>query len=101
MARASMSEASRLGDLASNLMQELAPVSSRAGSLEEAWTDVVPPNLRAHCKLVSFQNGCLKIVAGESSYLYELQLCKAALLEEFRGKCPGVRINRIDVAMGR
>jgi hypothetical protein len=96
-----MSEASRIGDLASNVVQQLAPVSCRAGSLEEAWADVVPPNLRAHCKLVSFRNGCLKIVASESSYLYELQLCKAALLEEFQVRCPGVRINRIDVAMGR
>lgn len=100
MARASISEASRIGDLASNVVQRLAPVSRRTGALEEAWADLVPPNLREHCRLVSFRNGCLKVVASGSSYLYELQLCKAVLLEELQAQCPGVRIRRIDVSMG-
>lgn len=101
MGRTPASEASRIGELVSGFVDQLGPVSCRTDSLEDAWTALVPPNLRAHCRLVGFDKGCVKVAATGSSYLYELQLCKATLLEELRVHCPGARIRRIDVSMER
>ncbi len=91
----------RLGDLLPGFVQALEPVQERFDSVAEAWDGLLPDNLRSHCRLGSFSEGCLKVLADGSSYIYELQLCKAVLLRELQRLCPGARVRRIEVAMTR
>lgn len=91
----------RLGELLPGFVRALGPVHDRFDSVAEAWDDLLPDKLRSHCRLGSFSNGCLRILADGSSYIYELQLCKAVLLRELQRLCPGARLRGIDVAMAR
>jgi len=43
----------------------------------------------------------LRIVADESTYRYELQLCQGLLLEELKKACPSAKIRRIDIGIMR
>lgn len=95
------SEACKIGDLVSGFVDRLSPVHSRYDSVAQAWENLLPGGLRAHCRIGGVGNGCLKILADGSSYLFELQLCKAVLLAELQKLCPSARIRRIDVAMMR
>lgn len=101
MATANNTDACRLGELLPKFVRALEPVHSRFDSVAEAWAGLLPDNLRSHCRLGGFSDGCLRIVADGSCYLYELQLCRPVLLRELQRLCPGARVRRIDVAMGR
>ena len=94
-------DASRIGDLAAGFVQRLSPVSNRYDSVAQAWEVLLPESLRTHCRIAGVSNGCLKIAADGSSYLFELQLCKAVLLRELQRMCPAARVRRIEVAMAR
>ena len=91
----------KLGELLPAFVQTLGPVHDRFDSVADAWQDLLPGNLRSHCRLGSFTGGCLKVLADGSSYIYELQLCKAVLLRELQRLCPGARVHRIEVSMAR
>ena len=95
------SEACRIGDLVSGFVKRLSPVSSQYDSVAQAWVGLLPETLRAHCRIAGVSHGCLKIAADGSSYLFELQLCKAVLLRELQRVCPAARVRRIEVGMGR
>jgi len=101
MGTAKNTDVCRLGELLPGFVQALCPVQDRFSSVVEAWEGLLPDNLRSHCRLGSFADGCLKIVADGSCYLYELQWCRPVLLRELQRLCPGARVRRIDVAMGR
>jgi hypothetical protein len=94
-------DACRLGELLPVFVQTLGPVHDRFDSVEDAWEGLLPGNLRSHCRLGSFTGGCLKVLADGSSYIYELQLCKAVLLRELQRLCRGARVRRIEVSMAR
>ncbi len=95
------SQACRIGDLASEFVGRLSPVSSQYDSVTQAWTSLLPEVLRAHCRIAGVSNGCLKVAADGSSYMFELQLCKAVLLRELQRVCPRARVRQIDVGMAR
>ncbi len=94
-------DACRLGDLLPGFVQALEPVHERFDSVAEAWDGLLPDNLRSHCRLGSFADGCLKVLADGSSYMVELQWSKGGLLRELQQLCPGARVRRIEVAMAR
>jgi len=95
------SDACRMGDLVSHLVERLSPVCSDYDSVAEAWAGLLPDALRAHCRIAAVSKGCLKVAADGSSYMYELQLCKAVLLRELQRLCPAARVRRIEVGMAR
>jgi hypothetical protein len=101
MGREKSSEPCRMGDLTSGLVAGLTPVYERCHSVGEAWEQVLPPGLRAHCKLGGIQGGCLRIVADTASYMYELQLCKGELLKELQRLCPSTGLHRVQIGMAR
>ena len=82
-------------------MATLAPVQSRYGALAEAWSELLPAGLRAHCRIAGLRDGCLKVAADAPSYLYELQMSKVALLAALRQMCPRARVQRIDVRLAQ
>jgi len=101
MAYSKRTEASKIGDIVSSWVEGLRPVQARYDAVAEAWITLLPSGLRAHCQVTGLVNGALKVAVDSSSYMYELQLCKAALLEELDRLCPSARIRRIDVGMAR
>jgi hypothetical protein len=94
-------DACRIGDLVSRFVERLSPVCRRYDSVAQAWEGLLPDGLRAHCRLGGVSNGCLKVMADGSSYMFELQLCKAVLLRELQRLCPAARVRRIEVGMAR
>ena len=102
MDEARTSDACKMGELVSRFRgPALSPVHSQYDSLAQAWENLLPGNLRAHCRIGGLGNGCLKILADGSSYMFELQLCKAVLLRELQRLCPSAKIRKIDVGMLR
>jgi hypothetical protein len=95
------SDVHKIGDLVSGFVDGLGPVHAQYDSVAQAWETLLPGGLRAHCRIGGISNGSLKILADGSSYMFELQLCKAVLLRELQRVCPAARIRRIDVAMMR
>jgi hypothetical protein len=95
------SEACRIGDLVSGFVERLGPVCRQYDSVAQAWPDLLPDALRAHCRLAGASNGSLKVLADGSSYMFELQLCKAVLLRELQRVCPAAKVRRIEVGMAR
>ncbi len=94
-------EACRIGQILAGFVETLGPVHDRYDSVAEAWEQLLPRNLRSHCRLSGLTNGCLRMVADGSSYLFELQLCRPELLRELQRACPGAKVRRIEVAMAR
>jgi hypothetical protein len=90
-----------MGDLVSTFVQRLAPAEGRYDSVAQALAGLLPASLDAHCRVGSLSNGSLKLLADGSSYLFELQLCKAVLLRELQRLCPGAKVRRIEVGMLR
>ena len=90
-----------MGDIASGLLAGLTPVYERCHSVGDAWGEVLPPTLRAHCRLEGLKGGCLRVVVDAASYMYELQLCKAELLKELQRLCPGAGLHRLQIGMAR
>lgn len=90
-----------MGEVASGLLASLTPLHERCSSVGQAWEQVLPPGLRAHCRIGGFKGGCLRIVVDGASYMYELQLCKAELLKELQRLCPGTGLRRVQIGMAR
>jgi hypothetical protein len=101
MAEERMSEARRMGDAAGDFVRRLAPMPQRYDSVSQALTGLLPATLQAHCRVAGLSDGALKLMADRSSYMFELQLCKAVLLRELQRLCPGARVRRIEVALLR
>ncbi|MGE5296902.1 MAG: DciA family protein [Solirubrobacterales bacterium] len=101
MDEARTSDACKMSDLVSGFVDRLSPVHSQYDSLAQAWENLLPGNLRDHCRIGGLGNGCLKILADGSSYMFELQLCKAVLLRELQRLCPSAKVRKIDVSMLR
>ncbi len=95
------SEVCSIGPLATSFVERLSRVSDRYDSLAQAWEGLLPETLRAHSRIAGVSNGCVKVMADGSSYLFELQLCKAVLLRELQRVCPAARVWRIEVGMAR
>lgn len=94
-------EACAIGDALGGFVERLGPPPVEGGTVAEVLPRVLPPSLQKKCRVASVSNGCVKVVADGSSYVYELQLCKAGLLEELRRLCPAARLRRIEVTMAR
>lgn len=99
VARMVESEPCRIGQVACDVLRRLGPACERYDSLAESWYQLLPSNLRAHCRVAGARDGCLTVVTDGSSYLYELQLCKEALLDQLQRRCPASRISRLDIRM--
>ena len=94
-------EACTIGRILADFVETLGPMHDRYDSVADAWEQLLPGNLRSHCQVSGLTNGCLRLVADGSSYLYELQLCRPVLLRELQRVCPAAKVRRIEVAMAR
>ena len=93
-------QASAIGEVIAGFVESLEP-PRQVGAVAEALAEALPYSLRPHCRVGALSNGCLKLVADGSSYVYELQLCSAELLQEIQRRCPTARLRRIEVGIAR
>ena len=91
----------RLGDVVTKLLEkQISPQQAKYGRLADAWNQLLPAELKKHCRLADFSAGRLKVTADSSAYVYELQLCSSELLKQLQQQCPAAGITKIKVTMG-
>jgi len=86
----------RLDQAVRQLVEEqVAPRQAKFSQVADAWGRLLPASLSAHCEIVDIAGGQLDVQVDSPSYLYELQLCSAELLDELQRQCPKVRLTKI------
>ncbi|MHC4112055.1 MAG: DciA family protein [Planctomycetota bacterium] len=96
-----LNEAVRLGDVTKKLMENrISPQQARFGSIPEVWNQLLPAELRRHCKISGIYGGQLKVLVDLPVYMYELQLCSSELLSELQQQCPRAHIKTIKFVVG-
>jgi len=91
----------KLGDAVKQLMEnQISPQQARFGPIAELWDQLLPAELRRHCKLADLSGGQMKVLVDLPTHLYELQLCSSQLLEELQQQCPQARIKKIKFVVG-
>ncbi len=91
----------RLGDTLVELMEnQIAPRRARFGPVAEAWEQLLPAELRRHCRIADIQGGRLKVVAESPSYQFEMRLCSSQLVKELTMRCPRAKVERIEIVVG-
>jgi predicted nucleic acid-binding Zn ribbon protein len=94
-------EAVRLGDVTRELMENrISPQQARFGPIAELWNQLLPQELRRHCKIAGISGGQLKVLVDLPAYMYELQLCSSELLSEMQRQCPRANIKKIKFVVG-
>lgn len=91
----------RLGDIAKELMENrISRQQARFGSITEVWNQLLPEELRHHCKIDGVSGGWLKVMVDLPAYKYELQLCSSLLLSELQQQCPRANLKKIQFVVG-
>ena len=86
----------KLGDVVHTFVTKcVSPRQARFGAVIELWSQLLPAELCAHCKIVDISGGQLKVRVDSPAYKYELQLCSSELLEELQRQCPKARLTEI------
>lgn len=92
---------SKLGDVLCELMEnQILPQQAKFQSVLDIWTQLLPIELRKHCKIIDIKAGQLKVLVDQPAYLYELQLCSNQLLKQLQQACPRARIKKIKFTAG-
>jgi len=95
-AKRHMDGAVKLGECARELMKNrISPQQARFGSVADVWSQLLPTELRRHCKIADISYGQLKVLVDSPSYMYELQLCSSDLVGELQQQCPRAHIKEI------
>lgn len=91
----------RLGDAVVKLIEsQIAPRRVRFALVAVVWEQLLPAELRQHCRIAGIAGGRLKVVANSPAYQFELRLCSAELVKELAVRCPRAKIERIDIVVG-
>ncbi len=94
-------KAVKLGEVTKELMENrISPQQARFGSIPEIWNQLLPDELRRHCKIAGIFGGRLKVLVDLPAYQYELQLCSSELLSELQQQCPRAHIKKIQFVVG-
>jgi len=94
-------EAVRLGDVVRNFVEnQVSPRQVRFRSVAEAWSQLLPDELRRHCEIADISGGRLKVIVDLPSYANELRWCGSELVEELAKRCPQARIKEIKFVVG-
>jgi hypothetical protein len=101
-AKRGMDGAARLGECARELMEKhISPQQARFGPVAEVWNQLLPTELRRHCKITGISGGQLRVAVDLPVYKYELQLCSSDLVSELQQQCPRVHIKEIKFVVAR
>ena len=91
----------RIGDLVDTLLHKtIEPAQTRLDPLAQAWDEIVPPGLAAHCHVKGLVSGQLSIGVDSPVYMYELQLCSQDLVQALQQRCPRSGLRRLKLMLG-
>lgn len=92
----------RLGDAARAFMeQKVEPEHKKFCALMDAWCTLLPLELAEHCRVADLSGGRLRVLTDTPSYMYELRLHSGCLLGQLQKRCPRLRLQSIEVALGQ
>lgn len=90
----------RLGDMIRELMDHrISPQQVKFESIVQLWSELLPDELRQHCRITDISAGRLKVLVDSPSYMYDLQLHSSEILTQLRRCCPQGRIKTIKIAL--
>ena len=91
----------KLGNVLNELIENrVSPLQAKFELITEVWSQLLPAELRQHCKIASVSGGQLKVLVDSSSFANELRWCGPSLLEEIKRRCPQARIKNIQFIIG-
>jgi len=90
-----------LSEMLSEIMEkQISPKQGVYDIISQALEQLLPEQLRQHCKIVGIDAGRVKVKADNPSYLHEFRLCSGQLLEELQKICPKARVKKIELSLG-
>jgi hypothetical protein len=96
-----MENISRLSEVLDSIMDERLSVRhEQTVQLEQAWAEVLPSGLAAHCRIGEFSPGVLKVIVDGPGYMHELRLCKKDLCDAINRAAPSAKIKDIKLVAG-
>ncbi len=72
-----------------------------AGRLCSLWTQLLPPEMAQHCRVVDLSGGLLTVEADSPSYMYELRISSHQLVGYLRQGCPAAKVRAIKITLTR
>ncbi|MCK4887783.1 MAG: DUF721 domain-containing protein [Planctomycetes bacterium] len=89
-----------LGEMLGKIMEkQISPKQGVYDIISQAWEQLLPEQLRQHCKIVDINAGRIKVLVDSPSYLHEFRLCSCQLLEELQKLCPKARVKKINFSL--
>ncbi|KPJ66005.1 MAG: hypothetical protein AMJ43_09455 [Coxiella sp. DG_40] len=90
----------KLGDMIREIMNQwISPQQVKFDSVVRLWSELLPEELRQHCRIMDISAGRLKVLVDSPSYMYDLQLRSSVILAELRRRCKQARIKSIKIAL--
>ena len=91
----------RLGQALGGLVEkQIGPKQAKVAAVIEVWNQLLPEELRRHCRIIGISGENLKVLVDSPSHMYELQLCRGELLEELQQQCRHSKIRKIKFVLG-
>lgn len=70
-------------------------------SVVDVWRQVLPTVLYEHCRLAGISRGVLRVEAEPGSYMHEMRMASAELLEHLQNRCRRAGVKKIVVVAGK
>ncbi|MBN2019080.1 MAG: DUF721 domain-containing protein [Sedimentisphaerales bacterium] len=99
------SQPAYLGDVLAKLIEPgpagLARRYETCDKLRFLWSQLLPPVMAEHCRLVDFSQGVLVVEADSPSFLYELRMSSKEIVKHLKQSYPAAKIREIKVILAR
>lgn len=90
-----------LGDVIGNFISErLTDRHESSLQLQQAWDELLEPQLAEHCSIDGFSGGVLRVKVSAPGYMYEMRLRKNHLRSEINKKINCGRVKEIKLFIG-
>jgi len=92
------SGAVRLGEVLREVIDErIGPAQGRFARVAGVWEEILPAELKKHCRIAGLKAGNLSVEVDSPSYMHELRLASEELISELSRRCPAARISEIQL----
>lgn len=85
-----------LGDI---IEKQISPKQGVYDIIIQAWEQLLPEQLRQHCRIVDINAGRVRVLVDSPSYLHEFRLCGDSLLDELQKLCPKAKIKKLSFSL--
>ena len=86
----------RIGEIVKGVFEStILQQQDQLREVRNNWDELLPVGLSSHCRIVGLSGTVLGVEAESALYAGELRLCRAALLQELRGRCRRAKITAI------